>query len=356
MVSRGRAARELNGISAMWLFLSAALVSWLAGFPVRRLLVRWTIVDQPNARSSHSEPVARGGGLGILFALGVVATAVVPGGPLLAAWLGAGLGVAVISFLDDLRPQPAWLRFGCQLAGAVLFAAVAGWPTVLLSFQAAGGVQLPAMAGTALVLFCLVGHTNAFNFMDGINGLAAGQAALTGVGMAVVTGLSAEAWDSPPVLLCWAVAGAAAGFLPHNFPRARMFMGDVSSAPLGLMLAALAVWLASVHGPWLLLPLALLHANFLLDTAITLARRVARGERWFEAHREHFYQRLIRAGKSHAFVTGAELALQLAVLGLMICYVLAAPEARPWLAAAVVALWLGFFGWAEILFRRTQPR
>ena len=132
-------------------------------------------------------------------------------------------------------------------------------------------------------------------------------------------------------------------------------MGDVGSAPLGLLLAALAVWLASVHGPWLLLPLALLHANFLLDTAVTLARRMARGERWFEAHREHYYQRLIRAGKSHVFVTGAELALQSVALGLMIAYVLVSPAARPWLAAAVVALWLGFFGWAETLFRRARP-
>lgn len=339
----------------MWFFLGAALISWLAGFPVRRLLVRWNIIDQPNARSSHTEPVARGGGLGILLAVLVVAPAARADGALFATWLGAGLGIAVISFVDDLRPQPAWLRFGCHLGGAAWFTAAAGWPAVVLSFAAGGGVTLPGVAGAALVVFALAGYTNAFNFMDGINGLAAGQAALTGVGMAVVTGLAADAWASPPVLLCWVVAGAAAGFLPHNFPRARMFMGDVSSAPLGLLLAALAVWLAGVHGPWLLLPLALLHANFLLDTALTLARRVARGERWFEAHREHFYQRLIRGGKSHGLVTGMELALQSAVLALMIAYVLTAPAARPWLAVAVIALWLGFFGWAERVFRRAQP-
>ena len=338
----------------MWLFFSGALISWIVGFPVRQLLVWCNIIDQPNARSSHTEPVARGGGLGILLALAVVVLAVMPVGPWLAAWLGAGLGVAVISFLDDLRPQPAWLRFGCHLGGAALFTSVAGWPAVVFSFEAVGGVQASVALGGALLLFGLVGYTNAFNFMDGINGLAAGQAALTGAGMAIITGLAAGEWTSPPVLLCWAVSGAAAGFLPHNFPRARMFMGDVSSAPLGLMLSALAVWLAAVHGPWLLLPLALLHANFLLDTAITLARRVARGDRWFEAHREHFYQRLIRAGKSHVLVTGSELALQLAALGLMAAYVLLEPAVRPWLAAAVVAMWLGFFCYAERTFRRAQ--
>lgn len=338
----------------MWPFFSAAVISWLLGFPVRRLLVRWNIIDQPNARSSHTEPVARGGGLGILLALWLVAPAMVPGSPLLAAWLGAGLGVAVVSFLDDLRPQPAWLRFGCHLGGAALFASVAGWPAVVFSFEAVGGVQAPLALGGALLLFGLVGYTNAFNFMDGINGLAAGQAALTGAGMAVITGLATGAWTSPPVLLCWLLSGAAAGFLPHNFPRARMFMGDVSSAPLGLLLGALAVWLATAHGPWLLLPLALMHANFLLDTAITLTRRVARGDRWFEAHREHFYQRLIQAGKSHVLVTCSELALQLVVLGLMAAYVLADPGLRPWLAASVVMMWLGFFWWAETVFRHRQ--
>ena len=338
----------------MWLFFSAALISWMVGFPVRQLLVWCNIIDQPNARSSHTEPVARGGGLGILLAIAVVALAVVPVEPWLAAWLGAGIGVGVISFLDDLRPQPAWLRFGCHVGGALLFAAVAGWPEVKVSFADDGGVTATGVAGAAVVVIALAGYTNAFNFMDGINGLAAGQAALTGAGMAIITGLAAGEWASPPVLLCWAVSGAAAGFLPHNFPRARMFMGDVSSAPLGLMLAALAVWLAAVHGPWLLLPLALLHANFLLDTAITLARRVARGDRWFEAHHEHFYQRLIRAGKSHVLVTGSELALQLAALGLMAAYVLLEPAVRPWLAAAVVAMWLGFFCYAERTFRRAQ--
>ncbi len=340
----------------MWLFFSAALVSWLLGFPVRRLLVRWNIIDQPNARSSHTEPIARGGGLGILLALLAVAPAARGDGALIAAWLGAGLGIAAISFLDDLRPQPAWLRFGCHVGGAILFAAVADLPSGVVSLAAVGGVTLPWAVGAVLVVFALAGCTNAFNFMDGINGLAAGQAVITGVGMAVITGLAAGAWTSTPVLLCWAVAGAAAGFLPHNFPRARMFMGDVSSAPLGLFLASLAVWLASEHGPWLLIPLGLLHANFALDTAITLARRMARGERWHEAHREHFYQRLIRGGKSHTLVTGVEMGLQLAVLGLMIAYVLTVPSARPWLAAAVVMLWLGFFRWAETVFLRMQPR
>jgi UDP-N-acetylmuramyl pentapeptide phosphotransferase/UDP-N-acetylglucosamine-1-phosphate transferase len=157
---------------------------------------------------------------------------------------------------------------------------------------------------------------------------------------------------SPPVLLSLVIAGACAGFLPHNFPRARMFMGDVGSAPLGFLLAALVVWIARDYGWWLLIPLGLLHANFVLDTGLTLARRVLRGERWYEAHREHFYQRLIRAGKSHPFVTGLEMALQGVVLGLMVLYLHASVPARVGLIAVVILVWLAFFAYCERLFRR----
>ena len=336
------------------IFIVTTLFSWLLGFPVRKLLVRWNIIDRPNARSSHIEPVARGGGLGILFAVVAMVAIAVPVEERVVAWLASGIGVAVISFVDDLRPQPAWLRFGCHLAGAALILWALGFPLLRVGFTAESGWWMPLVLSAAVALFFFVGHTNAFNFMDGINGIAAGQAAVTGAGMALLAGLASGKWNSAPELLCWVIAGAGAGFLPHNFPRARMFMGDVSSAPLGLLLAALVVWLAAEHGAWLLLPLGLMHANFLLDTAITLVRRVSRGERWHEAHREHFYQRLIRSGKSHAFVTGAEMGLQLLTFGLLAGYVRAESGLRPWLAAGVVGLWLGFFGWAEAEFRRAQ--
>jgi UDP-N-acetylmuramyl pentapeptide phosphotransferase/UDP-N-acetylglucosamine-1-phosphate transferase len=200
--------------------------------------------------------------------------------------------------------------------------------------------------------------------MDGINGIAAGQAIITGLGMAVLVWLAGhptQVSDFPfrfqdsgfslPVLLSFCVAGAALGFLPHNFPQARMFMGDVGSAPLGFLLAVLALWLARDHGWWLLPPLVLLHANFTLDTAITLVRRVLRGEKWYDAHREHFYQRLIRSGKSHAFVTGCEMGLQVLVLGLMVAYLRSGPVLRIGLILAVFAVWGCFFAYCEREFK-----
>ena len=147
------------------------------------------------------------------------------------------------------------------------------------------------------------------------------------------------------------IIGACAGFLPHNFPKARMFMGDVGSAPLGFLLAFLALWAAKEQGWWLLVPLALLHVNFVLDTGITLVRRVLRGEKWYDAHREHFYQRLIRSGKSHVFVTGCEMGLQLLVLGLMVAYLKSNPPVRVGLIGLVLLIWLVFFAYCEREFK-----
>ena len=116
----------------------------------------------------------------------------------------------------------------------------------------------------------------------------------------------------------------------------------------------LVLWLAMEAGAWLLIPLTLLHANFVLDTGITLLRRIFRGERWYDAHREHFYQRLIRSGKSHPFVTGLEMILQIVVLGLMVLYLHASLPVRVGLAALVVLIWLAFFGYCECSFRRSN--
>jgi len=130
-----------------------------------------------------------------------------------------------------------------------------------------------------------------------------------------------------------------------------MFMGDVGSAPLGFLLASLALWLARDFGLWILPPLALLHANFVLDTAITLIRRICRGERFYEAHREHFYQRLVRSGESHVFVTGLEAVLLAFVIIMMVGYVHEGMWVRGMLILAVLAIWTAFFVYCEFCFR-----
>lgn len=334
--------------------LVAAAACWLQGIAVHKLLLRCQIIDSPNPRSSHTRPTVRGGGIAIIgtvLGLGLWLICRSEHQPLLAVGL-CTLALAVVSFIDDLKSIGAAIRFGCHVLAAAVALVTLGIYSITLGFSPGAGMLVPVVASAVLGCVWVVGYTNAFNFMDGINGIAASQAAITGLGMALLTALSVGELSLPPVLLSFAIAGAALGFLPYNFPSARMFMGDVGSAPLGFLLGVLVIWLAKSAGAWLLIPLALLHANFVLDTAITLFRRVARGEQWHKAHREHFYQRLVRSGKSHAFVTGWELGLQGLVLGLMLLYLQASVPVRAGLTVVVILIWLTFFAFCEISFRR----
>jgi UDP-N-acetylmuramyl pentapeptide phosphotransferase/UDP-N-acetylglucosamine-1-phosphate transferase len=262
--------------------------------------------------------------------------------------------LAVISFADDLHPLPSWLRLGCQSFCALIVFFMLGYPNLRISLGSDFTFTVPTIFSFGLVLLWLVGYTNAFNFMDGINGLAAGQALITAGGSGLLAALATGRWESLSVVFAFILAGAAAGFLPHNFPRARMFMGDVGSIPLGFFLGVLPIWLARDCGSWLLVPLILLHANFFLDTGFTLVRRILTGQRWYEAHSEHFYQRLVRSGKSHATVTTLEMGLQCLVLLLLLLYVKSDLAVRLMVVASVVAAWAAFFYYCEREYQRRQ--
>lgn len=337
-------------------FLPSLIASFCLGWPGYFALRRCGVVDKPNARSSHSEPTVRGGGVAIILvilgAIGAHAAATSACATALAIIAVAVLVLAVVSFIDDLRSLRAVVRFGAHAAAAGAVLIFTDYP----DFSAVGSVAafLPALWAVVGFLW-IAGYTNAFNFMDGINGIAAGQATVTGLATAALALIAGLPPSHPAVWLAAAVAGSAAGFLPHNFPRARMFMGDVSSAPLGFLLAALGWWLASDTAWWMLVPVGLLHANFVLDTGITLIRRMLRGERWHQPHREHFYQRLIRAGRGHAEVTGQEMGLQLlAAIGVLLAV---KSGDRSWLGVAtvgIVTVWIVFFLRAERIFRRAS--
>lgn len=343
---------------AIVITLLAGVSCWLLGIAVNRLLLRYQVIDLPNQRSSHTRPTVRGGGVAIIATvLGVGFWLIYrcEWQPLLSVSL-CTLALAVVSFIDDLKSVRVAIRLSCHFLMAVVVLVTLGVSSLTVGFSPSGGMPVPLVAFSLLGALWVVGYTNAFNFMDGINGLAAGQAAITGLGMSLLCALTSGEFSLPPVLLGFAIAGAAFGFLPHNFPRARMFMGDVGSASLGFLLGVLVIWLPQISAAWLLVPLAMLHANFLLDTAITLVRRVARGDQWHKAHREHFYQRLVRAGKSHEFVTGLELALQGFVLVLMLLYLQASAPVRAALILLVILIWLTFFAFCEISYLRYNTR
>ncbi|MBI1318971.1 MAG: glycosyl transferase [Candidatus Hydrogenedens sp.] len=303
-------------------FAATAVLAWVLTGIVLRHLRRRAILDLPNERSSHTRPTPRGGGWGVMLTLlpAWAAIAWTAGAGLLPLLAGAALLMAV-SWIDDLRGLGAPLRFLAQTAAVA--AGIAVLPSGELVFQG----WLPPALDRAAAGFCWLWFVNLFNFMDGIDGIAGSEAAAIGLGLAAVAALA----GLPPVLV-WlgaAAAGAAVGFLVWNWHPAKLFMGDVGSVPLGYLLGWLLLALAG-SGAWpaaLLLPL-----YFLADATVTLLRRLARGERVWQAHREHFYQQAVQAGRSHAAVVRAVIVanavlIALAVLSVRFGWVMVIPGA-----------------------------
>lgn len=263
---------------------ASAGMTWWA----RRYALRRNLLDQPGERRSHRTATPRGGGIAIVVVLlagSLLAALSWPAQTLYLATFATGLAmVAGIGWWDDHRPLPAWIRLLVHVLAAAMLAG--------LVWHATGNVwhALLALAFTASLI-------NIWNFMDGINGLAASQAILVGAAMALVL-------PGPLSLAGLLLAAASLGFLPFNFPRARIFLGDVGSGALGFAIAAL-VCLATVatEQNWLVLLLPL--TAFLVDAGFTLVSRMLAGERWMEAHNQHLYQRLVKRGASHVSVTSA---------------------------------------------------
>ncbi len=280
---------------------AAAAMVWAATPLLRRLLLRAAVIDTPNPRSSHAVPTPRGGGIAVVGAIALcwgallLWTAPDPAAarPVWIVLGGAG-ALAALSFADDLFDLPAALRMAAQ-------AVVVG--TGLLALPADSPVAqglLPMWADRALAWLAWLWFVNLFNFMDGIDGIAGAETVAVALGIGVVLALGPGGDGGITLALSGAVAGAAAGFLWWNWHPARIFLGDVGSVPLGYLLGWLLLGLAA-DGAWaaaLILPL-----YYLVDATLTLARRAARGERVWRAHREHFYQRAVQGGLRHDQVT-----------------------------------------------------
>jgi len=334
-------------------FVAAAVIS--AGIlpPIRAALRAGGVVDRPNARSSHAIATVRGGGLAIVL---VCVTAMIFAGMAVrGALVGFALPtvvLAAVSFADDYRPIGARTRL--LVHGVAALSAVI-WLYRLEPGKSPDGDGWIVGGGLAAAGLWIVGYVNAFNFMDGINGLASTQALITGVGTAALAGAAHISLDHPAAWLALVLAGASLGFLPFNFPRASIFLGDVGSATVGYVLAVLALWLARDSGWSLLVPLACLHLNFVGDTSLTLLRRWRRGEPVMQPHRTHFYQLAVRAGRSHTQVTLIMAMLQAAIVGLALVAVHRGGtrgEAIE-LCIATLLVWTGFFAWCERAFNRS---
>jgi UDP-N-acetylmuramyl pentapeptide phosphotransferase/UDP-N-acetylglucosamine-1-phosphate transferase len=322
--------------------LALLLGCFVATAGLTGLALRWlrsrAILDRPNARSSHDAPTPRGGGIAVVAVLlpalaGTQLWLGVPW-PIVSALTGGAVLLAVVSWMDDRRPLGALPRLLAQ-AVAVLAGIWAAGPNAL-----AGWLGLPAWLAVPCVMLGWLWFVNLYNFMDGIDGITGVETGGIGAGLAAI-GLAAPIVGGA-LFNGLVLAGVAAGFLVWNWHRARVFLGDVGSVPLGFVVGALLLSLA-VAGQWaaaLILPL-----YYLADATITLARRVARGEKPWRAHREHFYQRAVQGGLAHNRVATIIL---IGNLGLVGAAVLSTRPGWAWpalaLAAAIVAAELAYFG------------
>ena len=280
---------------------------WLATGALIPILRRRDLLDRPNARSSHLAPTPRGGGIAVIGAVLVAWIALGKAGLVGSIVIRASLGaviLAVVSWIDDLRGLSPGVRLLAQ--------AVAVMIGVLALPQARNGLEAwlgPTLYDAAVGLVW-IWWINLFNFMDGIDGLAASETAAIGAGLLLFAGIG-EGADPQMALLAAGLIGAAIGFLLWNWSPAQIFLGDVGSVPLGYLSGFLLLDLAN-RGHWkiaLILPL-----YFIADATVTLLRRLLRGERIWEPHRQHFYQRAVRSGLGHAAVVERVIAADLLLI------------------------------------------
>jgi Fuc2NAc and GlcNAc transferase len=328
----------MNKVLLMQVTAIAFVAAFLFTVWLRALVRRMNMVDVPNDRSSHSVPTPRGGGLSIsVCVLGTaLAIYVTNPAPVAVALLAGGIPVMVIGWIDDWRGLPHWLR------GAVYLAASAAVVYPL------GGVSLPLLPAPIANIIAILGVawlTNLYNFMDGTDAIAA----VEGISAAGFAAVLFVLGDAPiPALICTVLAAACAGFLPWNWPPAKIFMGDVGSCVIGFTFGVLAI--AGAQGGQL--PLAasfVLLALFVMDATLTLLRRVIAGEKWYSPHRSHAYQLLVQSGMSHRRLALSVLAVNCLLLGPLAVWSVIHPQWLP-SVALVVALGTGAM-WAMIQWR-----
>jgi UDP-N-acetylmuramyl pentapeptide phosphotransferase/UDP-N-acetylglucosamine-1-phosphate transferase len=310
-----------------------AMVGSLVLTPVfRTWALRRNRLDVPNERSSHQMPTPRNGGsamaVAVVLAVGVFGRVI---DAQLAVLGAAAVMVTLLALADEHRALPQWLRLLVQfIVAAVAVLALEYWPPSFA--DAPFGVGLPIWVLGAVAILWITWVINAYNFMDGINGIASTQAIVCGVTLGL---LFARVSDVAGQVLAFSLAGAALGFLPWNFPSASIFMGDVGAYMFGFFFSALALRAGAEQ---MLIPAALPLLPFLSDATGTLVRRIAKREAFFRAHRSHYYQRLNILGWSHARVTSVWTFLALACSVVALSYDSLSPANRTVAVVALLAL------------------
>lgn len=318
----------------------AALISAVITWTSRPLLQRYALA-RPNARSSHRIPTPQGAGIAVIAATLIVAlvwttfanVAIPP------ALVVATIVIALVGFADDILSLPVLVRLVLQAAcvGAIVF-------TVPETARIVPAVPLALERG--LILFAGIWFVNLVNFMDGLDLMTVAEVVPVTAALLLLGWLGDLSW--PAALVAAALCGAMLGFAPFNKPVAKVFLGDVGSLPIGLLLGWCLLELAWHGQPAAAL---LLPAYYLVDATITLFRRIARREQFWSAHRSHFYQRATDNGFSVPRVIGEVFALNLVLAGLAIVTVRAGAMSVTSLALLAGAIAIGF-----VLRRFSRPQ
>jgi len=280
-------------------FILSAGLTWI----IRKLALRYQVIDIPTSRSSHDKPTPRGGGIAIAVTYFLIIGLLIMWGILSLEKVGglliSSLAITILGLIDDLVTLPRNPR-------VVIWLVITGFSIVFgISLRA---IELPLLGMIKFGIFSplvtflwLIGLTNFYNFMDGIDGLAASETILAA---GFLLFFSSRAGNEVIAYSSFILLGAAGGFLMDNFPPAKIFMGDGGSNFLGFMFAALAVLGGKAEAGQIpfVVPVILLNM-FLLDGSVTLIKRLPKGKNWLEPHRDHYYQRLIKSGLSHLQVT-----------------------------------------------------
>lgn len=321
-------------LSLGFAFLIAASLTYYLSHPESLFL----LIDQPNARSLHSRPTPASGGVAILIALILIVVAnsfFVPvfhyTAPL--GWLyGSSLLIAVISLIDDWRSLSPLARLLAHSLAATVFLGFGGWQLTHLNLPGLHW-EMPFLLAAVFCFLVMAWMTNLYNFMDGMDGFAGGMAV---IGFASYAFLCRE--DALFMQLNLFIVAATSGFLVFNFPPARIFMGDSGAAFLGFLAAAFALWAdqAALFPLWIAV---LIFSPFIVDATVTLLRRLWRGEKIWQAHKSHYYQKLVQLGWGHKKTVLWEYAVMLAC-SLSAVLAIDFPPAAQW---AIIIVWISIY-------------
>lgn len=330
-------------ISFMLVAVCSSAVSFFVTAWVRRVAIRRGVLDIPNARSSHAVATPRGGGLGIVAGFLIILATLIYQGmfPLLSGLviLAGTLAIAMLGWMDDALRLTATTRLVVQLVIASM--AVMGLGGFEQLRVGSSVVDL-GWAGSILAAIGLVWLINLYNFMDGIDGLAGAEAVTVSLAVSIL-GIVMYASQIGFSLAALALAAASVSFVVWNWSPAKVFMGDAGSAALGFAFGTLAL-VGEIHQGVPLLVLMLLLGLFVVDATLTLIDRLRRGENITVAHRDHVYQRLVRAGWSHRHVTLGAIVINVTLLWPAAWVATSESRSMLWVFVAVFTV-LGVLWW-----------